>query len=147
VPELTCLVYPAPAAKAPPLPWSSDTARGVSRDGRGADDFSGMRDHQAADSPRHIAWKSVARQLDGPLLTKLFSGATAQQVWLDWGTLPEAMDLESRLSILTRWMLDADAAGHAWGLRIPGTRLAPDNGNAQLTAGLRALALFQHGTR
>jgi uncharacterized protein (DUF58 family) len=69
------------------LPWSSDTATRSSRDGRGADDFSGMRDHQAADSPRHVAWKTVARQHDGPLLTKLFSGATAQQVWLDWDTL------------------------------------------------------------
>lgn len=147
VPELTCLVYPAPAAKAPPLPWSSDTARGVSRDGRGADDFSGMRDHQAADSPRHIAWKSVARQHDGPLLTKLFSGATTQQVWLDWDTLPDAMDVESRLSILARWMLDADAAGHAWGLRIPGTKLPPDNGAGHLGAGLRAVALFSHGAR
>ncbi len=106
-----------------------------------------MRDHQAADSPRHIAWKTVARQHDGPLLTKLFSGATAQQVWLDWDTLPEAMNVEARLSILARWMLDADAAGHAWGLRIPGTRLAPDNGAGQLTAGLRALALFSDGTR
>lgn len=147
VPDLACLVYPAPAAMAPPLPWSSDTARGVSRDGRGADDFSGMRDHQPADSPRHIAWKSVARQHEGPLLTKLFSGATAQQVWLDWDTLPDTMDVEARLSILARWMLDADAAGHAWGLRIPGTCLTPDNGAGQLTAGLRTLALFTNGAR
>jgi hypothetical protein len=44
-------------------------------------------------------------------------------------------------------MLDADAAGHAWGLRIPGLRLAPDNGTTQLTTGLRALALYQHGSR
>jgi uncharacterized protein (DUF58 family) len=146
VPDLNCLVYPAPAAKAPPMPWSGDTSRGSSREGRGADDFSGMRDHQPADSPRHVAWKAVARQHDGPLLTKLFSGAAAQQVWLEWNELPEAMDTEQRLSLLARWMLDADAAGHAWGLRIPGLRLAPDNGATQLTTGLRALALYQHGT-
>lgn len=145
VPDLQCLVYPAPAAKAPPLPWSGEAARGASRDGRGADDFAGLRKHQVVDSPRHVAWKAVARQQDGPLLTKLFSGASAQQLWLDWDALPDSIDSEQRLSILARWMVDADAAGLAWGLRIPSVRLAPDNGPAQLGAGLRALALHPHG--
>lgn len=144
-PDMSCLVYPAPATKAPPLPWSGESARGATRSGRGADDFSGLRSHQDADSPHHVAWKAVARQQDGPLLTKLFSGATAQQLWLDWDTLAGVNDAEQRLSILARWMLDADAAGLAWGLRMPGLRLAPDNGPAQLAAGLRILAL--HGTR
>lgn len=147
VPDLNCLVYPAPAAKAPTLPWSGDSARGTSRDGRGADDFAGMRDHQAADSPRHVAWKTVARQHDGPLLTKLFSGAAAYQVWLDWDALPESGDVEVRLAILARWILDAEAAGHSWGLRIPGLRLPPDNGATHLATGLRALALYPHGAR
>jgi uncharacterized protein (DUF58 family) len=145
VPDLNCLVYPTLAAKAPPLPWRSESARGATRDGHGADDFSGLRHHQVADSPRHIAWKAVARQQDGPLLTKLFSGAAAQQLWLDWEALPDAIDTERRLSILARWMIDANAAGLAWGLRLPAVRLAPDNGSAQLSAGLRALALHNHG--
>lgn len=145
VPDLQCLIYPAPAAKVPPLPWGGDSAQGSTRDGRGADDFSGLRKHQVADAPRHVAWKAVARQQDGPLLTKLFSGAAAQQIWLDWQALPEAIDSEQRLSILARWMLDADAAGLVWGLRIPGVELAPDHGPAQLGAGLRALALFNNG--
>lgn len=145
VPDLQCLVYPAPAAKAPPLPWGGDSAQGSTRDGRGADDFSGLRKHQVADAPRHIAWKAVARQQDGPLLTKLFSGATAQQIWLDWQALPDAVGTEQRLSILARWMLDADAAGLVWGLRIPGVQFAPDHGPAHLGASLRALALFNHG--
>jgi hypothetical protein len=123
-PNLNCLVYPTPAVKAPPLPWSSDSTRGSTKDGRGADDFSGLRNHQAADPPRHVAWKAVARQQDGPLLTKLFTGAAAQQVWLDWDALPDIVDTEQRLSVLARWMLDADAAGLAWGLRMPGIRLA-----------------------
>ena len=144
-PDLNCLVYPAPAATAPPLPWSGDSARGSTKDGRGADDFSGLRNHQDADPPRHVAWKAVARQQDGPLLTKLFSGAAAQQIWLDWDALPDSASTEQRLSVLTRWMLDADLAGLAWGLRLPGVRLAPDNGPAQLASGLRALALHGHG--
>lgn len=145
VPDMNCLVYPAPAAKAPPLPWRGDSARGSAKDGRGADDFSGLRNHQIVDSPHHVAWKAVARQHDGPLLTKLFSGASAQQLWLEWDALPAALDTEQRLSVLARWMIDADAAGLAWGLRMPSLRLPPDNGPAQLGAGLRALAL--HGAQ
>lgn len=145
VPDLKCLVYPAPAAKAPPLPWRGDSARGSTKDGRGADDFSGLRTHQVADPPRHVAWKAVARQQDGPLLTKLFSGAAAQQIWLDWEALPDIIDREQRLAILARWILDADAAGLAWGLRLPALRLSPNNGPAQLATGLRALALFPNG--
>lgn len=143
-PDLNCLVYPAPAAKAPPLPWSGESSKGASRDGRGADDFSGLRGHQDADPPRHVAWKAVARQQDGPLLTKLFSGAAARQLWLDWDTLA-AGDVEQRLAILARWMIDADSAGLAWGLKMPARRLAPDTGPAHLAAGLRLLAL--HGSR
>jgi uncharacterized protein (DUF58 family) len=145
VPDMNCLVYPAPAAKAPPLPWQGESAGGSTRDGSGADDFSGLRKHQVADSPHHVAWKAVARQHDGPLLTKLFSGASAQQLWLEWNDLPAALDTEQRLSILARWMIDAEAAGFSWGLRMPSLRLPPDNGPAQLGAGLRALAL--HGSQ
>lgn len=144
-PDLRCLVYPAPAAKAPPLPWSGDAGRGTARDGSGADDFSGLRRHQLSDPPRHVAWKAVARQQDGPLLTKLFCGASARLLWLDWDTLGEVADAEHRLSILARWMIDADAAGLAWGLHLPGLRLAPANGAPHLADGLRALALYPHG--
>lgn len=141
-PDLRCLVYPAPASAAPPLPWSDDAAHGTTRDGSGRDDFAGLRDHQLSDSPRHIAWKTVARQSDGPLLTKLFSGAAAQRLWLDWEQLPLELGLEERLAILARWMLDAETAGLAWGLRMPGLRLDPDHGHLHLTAGLRGLALY-----
>jgi uncharacterized protein (DUF58 family) len=145
VPDFQCLVYPAPINVAPPLPWSDDSAQGTTRDGSGRDDFAGLRGHQPADSPRHIAWKAVARQSDGPLLTKLFSGAASQRLWLDWDLIPGDAGAEERLSILARWMLDAEIAGLAWGLRLPGLRLDPDHGHPHLAAGLRALALYNHG--
>lgn len=145
VPDLRCLVHPRPAPKAPPLPWRTAMTRGAVRDGRGSDDFSGLRNHQQADPPHHVAWKAVARQQDGPLLTKQFAGAAAAQVWLDFDAIPAASDIEERLSILARWMLDAEAAGLAWGLRLPGTRLSPDAGAAHLADGLRALALYPNG--
>lgn len=144
-PDARCLVYPRPATDAPPLPWAR--ARETGRHGgggRGRDDFAGFRDHQPADPPRHIAWKVAARLGDdAPLVTKQFEGATsASRLWLDWEMLP-GRDAEARLSVLARWAVDAHASGYEWGLRLPGTVLAPSSGQAHLDAVLRRLAL--HG--
>ena len=141
-PDMRCLVYPTPATSAPPLPWAGDAGQGTTRDGSGRDDFAGLREHQPSDPPRHIAWKAVARQADGPLLTKLFSGAAAQRVWLHWDDLPPAMGAEERLSILARWMLDAETAGLAWGVKLPAFRLEPGSGREHLATGLQGLALY-----
>lgn len=144
-PDVRCLVYPRPALQAPPLPWASSRETGRhGGGGRGRDDFAGLREHQPADPPRHVAWKTAARRgEDAPLLTKQFEGASAaSRLWLDWQALPDA-DVETRLSILTRWALDAHASGFEWGLRLPGATLAPSSGRAHLDAALKALAL--HG--
>lgn len=146
-PEARCLVYPAPAAKTPPLPWQNDFSRDNRRDGRGSDDFSGLRNHQAADPLRHVAWKAVARQEHGPLLTKLFTGSSSQQLTIAWEATAGLGDTERRLAILTRWALDAEASGIPWALDLPAQRLTTGHGSAHLARGLAALALFEHGAQ
>jgi uncharacterized protein (DUF58 family) len=49
--------------------------------------------------------------------------------------------------MLTRWALDAHASGFEWGLRLPGTTLAPSSGQAHLDAALKTLALHGHEAR
>ena len=143
-PEFRCLVYPRPAEQAPPLPWSSGDSGGHRAGRLGSEDFAGLRSHQPADSPRHVAWKAAARLgPDAALMTKQFAGAAAARIWLDWDDLPAAGTTEQRLSMLARWALDAHADGMSWGLRLPGTTLAPGTGQAHLHAALAALAL--HG--
>jgi uncharacterized protein (DUF58 family) len=142
-PGMRCLVYPRPAAEAPPLPTDAGEAGGRMAESRGSDDFAGLRGHQPADPPRHVAWKTAAR-LDGqPLLTKQFAGAATETVWVDWHAAPLDTDVETRLSILVAWVLDASAAGLAWGLRLPGTELPPTTGEGHLRACLQALALHE----
>lgn len=141
-PDQRCLVYPRPAEKAPPLPWAAGEHSGKRAGGRGREDFSGLRDHHPADPPRHVAWKIAARLGDeAPLLTKQFDGASGMKIWLDWDDVPTS-DIEQRLSILTRWALDAETAGLEWGLRLPGRTLAPAAGELHLHAALGALALY-----
>lgn len=141
-PRQLCLVYPRLALEAPPLPAGSGDQRGSVKQGRGNDDFAGLRTHQASDSPRHVAWKAVARQHSDELLTKLFSGENAQSLWLDWDQLPPGLDLESRLSIMARWVCEASNARLTWGMRLPGESVAPDSGEAHQHTCLQALALY-----
>ena len=49
---------------------------------------------------------------------------------------------EEKLSRLTRWVLDAHASGLSYGLRLPGKKIEPANGDAHRQKCLEALALF-----
>lgn len=138
--DQACLVYPAPAAPLPRRAAPVETARPEPGWRPGGDDFLGARAYQPGDSPRHLDWKAFART--GMLTTKQFGGGYQALVWLDWDALPE-FDTESRLSILARWALDAEAAGARYGLRLPGTVVAPDHGESHQHACLKALALFE----
>jgi uncharacterized protein (DUF58 family) len=139
-PDMRCLVYPKPDEGLLPLPDPSGGAGEKRVAGGGNDDFAGLRPYQAGDSPRHIHWKAAARGQG--LQTKVFSGRAAAELWLDWNILPANLDLESKLSRLTRWVLSADREGLRYGLRLPGLELAPDTGDSHRLACLRELALY-----
>jgi uncharacterized protein (DUF58 family) len=142
-PDLRCLVYPAPERDAPPAPWGDDGADGLRSESRGTEDFAGLRGHQPADPPRHVAWKAVAR--GSPLLTKQFAGTATGVLWLDWDRLPAQLDDEARLSRLAAWVLAAHAANAPFGLRLPACELPPAADPAHVERCLRGLAL--HGQR
>ncbi|HEU0187191.1 MAG TPA: DUF58 domain-containing protein [Gallionellaceae bacterium] len=136
--DTRCLVYPKPAA---PLPLPASSAQ--EGEGRlvssGDEDFAGLRRYVAGDALPRIAWKALAREQG--LQVKQFSATQGHELWLDWALLPYA-DGERKLEMLTRWVLDADAAQLRYGLRLPGMELPPDNGMGQREACLQALALY-----
>ena len=140
-PDCRCLVYPHPVASALPPPAPNAQAGGARAHAQGSDDFSGLRAFQPADSPRHVAWKSVAKSED--MLTKQFAGDAVAELWLDLHELSPALGLEQRLSRLAGWVLAAERAGAVYGLRLPGTRLDPGRGDAHRAACLEALALYK----
>jgi len=141
-PDVRCLVYPKPDFAPLPPPNAASDAGAARASNLGSEDFSGLRAYQLQDSPRHVAWKAVARADD--MLTKQFSGAIGSELWLDWDALPGALDVEQRLSRLAGWVLEADRSGARYGLRLPQRELTPDRGDAHRAACLQALAL--HGT-
>jgi uncharacterized protein (DUF58 family) len=137
---MQCLTYPAPARPQPLPPMhSSEHTRGQVR-AQGAEDFIGLRQYVPGDSPRHIAWKHTAH--GGELLTKQFAGAGHVQRWLTWDDVASG-DVETRLSVLCRWVLSAHAEGVPYGLCLPDTELVPAWTPAHRHACLTALALYE----
>ena len=147
-PESRCLVYPRPAASPLPRLAASDQPGGVRAYAQGTDDFSGLRSYQITDSPRHVAWKSVARSdtehtRRDPMLTKQFAGEAVAELWLSLADTPATLDLERRLSRLAGWILAAERSGVRYGLRLPGREMAPNRGEVHRAACLEALALHE----
>ncbi|MEJ2174335.1 MAG: DUF58 domain-containing protein [bacterium] len=138
-PDARALVYPRPEYSALPAPRADPRAGAGRSQTQGNEDFSGLRNYHRSDSPRHVAWKAVAR--GAVMLTKQFSGEASAELWLDWQGLPPDLPLEARLSRRTGWVLEAERAGARYGLRLPGIEIAPDGGDAHRAACLQALAL------
>lgn len=138
-PDISCLIYPEPAAVRG-LPPATSIDAGTSGDrGQGHDDFATLRPYRSGDSLRHVHWKSVAR--GQPMQTKQFGGQHTEQLWLSWDMLAP-LPTEQRLQRLCRWVLEADAAALSYGLQLPGQKLDTGLGSAQRRRALEILALF-----
>lgn len=136
--DIRCLVYPKPAAFLPLPPGSGQSGAGKLSTA-GDEDFSGLRSYVNGDALPRIAWKALAREQG--LQVKQFSTLQDQELWLDWAALPMP-DMESKLERLTRWVLDAEAHGLNYGLRLPNLELLPAQGAPHRAECLRALALY-----
>lgn len=138
------LVYPEPAGMAPlpaglPLGTSTHAEHDLGLRAEG-DNYAGVRPYRVGDSQRHVDWKAVAR--GQPMLVKEFVGSGEHYTWLRWDDLPN-LGREARLSQLTRWVLDAEAAGLEYGLKLPnGVSLEPGGGTHHFHRCLAELALF-----
>ena len=135
----TTLVYPQPRGQlALPMRQSND-GNGAQPKGHGNDDFSGLRDYVPGDSSRRIHWKNEAR--GERTSVKQFSGASPLQVEFGWANVP-GEDIETKLSQLTLWILQAQSQGLAYTLHMPNASLSPALGNDQHGICLRELALY-----
>ena len=144
-PQVSVLVYPRPETDAPPLPLAG-TARADGAGSAGADDFAGIRAYRPGDPLRQLAWRQIARvdvDSGGALVTKQFEGGSASDLMLDFNLLPFGLDVETRLSRMTHWVLEAESRQLAYGFRLGTTQLEAALGPNQQQACLRALALYE----
>ncbi len=132
-------VYPRPESPTPPWP-QAEAAQGddrpAARTGTGTE-FEGVRAYRRGDTLRQVVWKKAART--GEMISRETAGAVQRELRLHWSQA-QGLEPEARLSRLAAWVVAADAAGHNWGLTLPGVELEPANGSAQRHAALQALA-------
>jgi uncharacterized protein (DUF58 family) len=135
------IVYPKPAGD-PNLPRGhahSPESRPRPEFGEG-DDFAGVRAYVVGESQRHIDWKAVAR--GQALMTKQFAAEASGWLYFDFALVPTT-NLEQRLSQLALWIIEAERVRCPYGLRLPGTDIAPSLGKLHFHGCLRSLALFR----
>ncbi len=136
------IVYPEPILQKS----AENDSQGVDDDAeqgkeiaRGSTDFSGIREYQIGDSPKHIHWGAYAKT--GKAYTKTFADYANQDLWLEWDSLALA-GVETKLSHLCAKVLQFHQEQQVYGLKIPGKTIQPSSGEAHKTLCLTALALY-----
>jgi uncharacterized protein (DUF58 family) len=132
------IIYPKPLFHDDTFTASGDENEGQLTHHSGSDDFHDMRNYHPGDSPRHILWRSYARQDE--LIVKQFASYADSHLVLDWYQLQG--DTEQRLSYLTAMALNAYKSDKEFGLKLPQLEVSPDIGKAHLERVLHTLALY-----
>ena len=144
-PAVTLLVCPAPETPAPPLPLDAGAAGpdAVMAQGLPGDEFEGIRPYRRGDPLKWVAWKKAAKAAEGaasPWVSREFSTHRSAQLWLDAARCGVS-GTEAQLSRLCAWVLEAEAAGLDYGLRLTGQDITPGHGPQHQRHCLEALAL------
>ncbi len=138
--DAKAIIYPKPLFHNHPLINYGTDDEGHLTHRSGSDDFYDMRSYQPGDSPRHILWRSYARQDE--LLVKQFATYADTRLLLDWYQIEGEPEL--RLSKLTGMALSAYRNEKEFGLKLPQLVIEPNIGKAHLDCVLKELALYGH---
>lgn len=142
--DYRCLIYPKPSELNQIKPLSPDSgAEGETAYTQGDEEFAGHKAYQVGDSPKCVDWKASSRGIG--MLTKQYHGQGTNSIWLDWNELEHLnlqLNAEQKISLLTRWVVDAYASNLQYGLRLPTLTIQPANSDAHYHQCLSALALM-----
>jgi uncharacterized protein (DUF58 family) len=138
-PAAQVLVYPAPEPFPPPLPQGEPRGGGASATRlHTTGEFDGVRAYRRGDPLKLVVWKKAAK--NDELVSRDAQQAQRFELWLDFAQAGHHY-VESKLSRLAAWVLQADRLGLDYGLRLPGQEIKPASGEAQKRRCLEALAL------
>ena len=135
------LIYPRPMANVRLFDTLVEEQEGkTSTSTIEGDDFAGLREHREGESLRHISWKAYAQQKG--LLTKTFEGHARPSLWIDWSALNE-VSIEARLSHMTALVILAEKQNRIYGVKLPGTTIKQQVGEAHRKSCLQAITIYQ----
>ena len=132
------IIYPKPISHQQTFTNTGDNEEGELTHRSGSDDFHNIRNYHPGDSPRHILWRSFARQDE--LLVKQFASYANSQLILDWHQIEGETEL--RLSRLTAMALKAYNSDIEFGLKLPQVEIPPASEKTHLDNVLTELALY-----
>lgn len=132
-------VYPSPLATSEPPLHAAGKFHQMANASVSGDEFDRLRPYRPGDPVRHIAWKKQAR--NNELVVKQFQQSMASEQIFSWYALPGG-EVETRLSQLCYWILNADHGGRRYGLILPDRKIPSGRGEAHRRRCLRALAEF-----
>lgn len=143
-PAAKVLVYPQPERHPPPLPAASPQtgASAMAREAHSGE-WDGVRAYRRGDPLKAVVWKRAAQAMardSADLVSRSQAAHSPQELWLDWQATGTA-DTELRASRLTAWVLQAEALGLDYGLRLPQATVPAGQGQAHRQQCLEALAL------
>jgi uncharacterized protein (DUF58 family) len=137
-PAAHLLVYPRAEIHPPPLPLGEPRAGdGALRQMHAAGEVDGVRAYRRGDPLKLVVWKKAAKA--GELVSRDSQQAPRSALWLDLATTG-GTDREHSLSRLCAWVLQCHQLDIAYGLRLHGVEVAPDQGDAHRRRCLEALA-------
>jgi len=137
-PEHKVLVWPKPADQAPPL-LTAGSSDSRNRPGDESDEFHGLRDWREGDPLHRIAWKASQRHQH--LLARQFTRPERDRIILRLADAP-GRSLEERISILARWVMEADRNEFEYGMDLGTNSIEPGAGEAHRIQCLNALGEF-----
>ena len=112
----------------------------------GHDAFAGIRNYRSGDSMRQLAWRQIARFALAPgseLFCKHFEAESSMALCLNFADLAPSIALETRLSRMTRWVLEAEQRNLPYAFRLGQQQMKAGLGEPHRNTCLQALALYQ----
>lgn len=144
--EVGVFIYPLPESAAPPLPQSDPCLSGSRPAGHdGHDAFAGIRNYRSGDSMRQLAWRQIARFDLAPgsqLMSKHVETESGMALLLDFAALAPSIALETRLSRMTSWVLEAEQRGLPYAFWLGQQQMKAGLGEPHRSVCLQALALY-----
>lgn len=149
--DVNAIIYPMPSLLEHIANLSQDTvidhlSNNVTNRQVGIEDFAGHKSYRIGDNLKKVNWKASSKLVDSEigipnLLVKEFEGLSANNLVFDW-VMTAGLAHEARISLLTRWIIDATEVNQVFSLKIPQLEITKNSGSDHMHVCLNALALM-----
>jgi len=144
--SMRCLVYPKPVSGDIRINSNTNTGDESNHQDKGNNEYDHLKKFNDGDNWRHVCWKTAAK--NDELYSKQFIGGVIQNQWINWFDMKihnqEINNIELKLSIMARLVIDSNEQQQSYGLILPDLRIEPASGNLHFQQCMKFLALFGH---